>query len=87
MMMMMMMMMTVCVGLPPTPLGTQPVALTPPYGWVMVPLWLGYGSLMVGLTNAKYHPQNLKKHCKLHVTMDLGALSPARDALRSHQTL
>ena len=72
---------------PPTPLGTQPRPLRLAYGSLMVPLWLGYASLMVPLTNAKDHLQNLEKHSKLHVKMDLGALSPARDALRSHQTL
>ena len=73
-------MMTVCVGLPPYPPGDPTCCLNSP-------LWLGYGSLNLPLTNAKYQPQNLEKHRKLHVKMNLGALSPARDALRSHQTL
>ena len=63
------------------------VGLWFPYGSLMVGLWLGYGSLIPPLTNAKYHHQNLEKHRKLRVKMDLRALSPARDALQSHQTL
>ena len=79
---------------PPTPLGTQPVALTPPYGSLMVPLWFPCGWVMVplwfpytSLNQRQISPQNLEKHRKLQAEIDLGALSPARDALRSHQTM